>query len=134
MQRRDIGRLILGGRSAMQRPVVRDDGGAWGRIAGVSASRRPRLHEHMKLVSRSRRTGNVRWRAPRFCDNASGPAAANVKRITRVLPQPRYCSAQPVVGCRGSTTMTTRRLMYWWFRVVMSGRFLDRFLCLPRAH
>jgi len=23
--------------------------------------------------------------------------------------------------------------MYWWFRFVLSGRFLDRFLCLPRA-
>ncbi len=30
--------------------------------------------------------------------------------------------------------MTTRRLMYWWFRLVLSGRFLDRFLSLPRAH
>jgi hypothetical protein len=30
--------------------------------------------------------------------------------------------------------MTTRRMIYWWFRVVMSGRFLERFLCLPRAH
>jgi hypothetical protein len=30
--------------------------------------------------------------------------------------------------------MTMRRMMFWWFRVVMSGRFLDRFLCLPRAH
>jgi len=27
--------------------------------------------------------------------------------------------------------MTTRRLIYWWFRIVMSGRFLDRFLCMP---
>jgi len=63
-----------------------------------------------------------------------GLAAANVKRITRALSQLRYGSAQPVVGCRGRTTMTTRRMIYWWFRVVMSGRFLDRFLCLPRAH
>jgi len=30
--------------------------------------------------------------------------------------------------------MSTRRLMAWWFWVVMSGRFLDRFLCLPRVH
>jgi hypothetical protein len=28
--------------------------------------------------------------------------------------------------------MTTRRLLAWWFRFVLSGRFLDRFLCLPR--
>ena len=29
--------------------------------------------------------------------------------------------------------MTTRRVMFWWFRFVLSGRFLDRFLCLPRV-
>src|SRR4051794_5000043 len=25
-------------------------------------------------------------------------------------------------------TMTTRRLVYWWFRIVISGRFLEKFL------
>jgi hypothetical protein len=30
------------------------------------------------------------------------------------------------------TAMSMRRMMHWWFRFVMSGRFLDRFLCLPR--
>jgi hypothetical protein len=29
--------------------------------------------------------------------------------------------------------MTTRRIIVWWFKVVVSGRFLDRFLYLPRA-
>ncbi|MDH6262864.1 hypothetical protein M2427_006814 [Bradyrhizobium sp. BR13661] len=29
--------------------------------------------------------------------------------------------------------MTTRRLIYWWFWIVMSGRFLDRFLYMPNA-
>ncbi len=29
--------------------------------------------------------------------------------------------------------MTTRRLAYWWFRFVISGRFLETFLDLPRA-
>jgi hypothetical protein len=29
--------------------------------------------------------------------------------------------------------MKMRRMMAWWFRVVLSGRFLDRFLCLPRV-
>ncbi|MEY9880938.1 hypothetical protein ABIA43_002472 [Bradyrhizobium sp. USDA 328] len=29
--------------------------------------------------------------------------------------------------------MTMRRMMYWWFRFVLSGRFFDRFLSLPRA-
>jgi hypothetical protein len=36
-------------------------------------------------------------------------------------------------GLLGIAAMTTRRLIYWWFRFVMSGRFLDRFLCLPHA-
>ena len=36
-------------------------------------------------------------------------------------------------GLSRITAMTTRRLMYWWFRFVLSGRFTDRFLCLPRA-
>jgi len=36
-------------------------------------------------------------------------------------------------GLSGITAMTTRRLIYWWFRCVMSGRFLDRFLCLPHV-
>jgi hypothetical protein len=36
-------------------------------------------------------------------------------------------------GLSRIATMTTRRMAYWWFRVVMSGRFLDRFLCLPRV-
>lgn len=29
--------------------------------------------------------------------------------------------------------MTTRRLAYWWFRFVLSGRFLATFLNLRRA-
>lgn len=29
--------------------------------------------------------------------------------------------------------MTTRRKLYWWLRVVLSGRFLDRFLALDDA-
>ena len=27
-------------------------------------------------------------------------------------------------------TMKTRRLIYWWFRFVVSGRFLEKFLNL----
>jgi hypothetical protein len=29
--------------------------------------------------------------------------------------------------------MTTRRLAYWWFKLVLSGRFLANFLGLPRT-
>jgi len=28
--------------------------------------------------------------------------------------------------------MKTRRLAYWWFRLVASGRFLEKFLKLAR--
>jgi len=49
----------------------------------------------------SRHARMRRFRSRRFCDNAAGPAGANVKRITRVLLHLRYCSAQPVVGWRG---------------------------------
>ena len=37
-------------------------------------------------------------------------------------------------GLSRIAAMTTRRMMSWWFRFVLSGRFLDRFLSLPRAH
>jgi hypothetical protein len=36
-------------------------------------------------------------------------------------------------GLLGITAMSMRRMIYWWFRFVMSGRFLDRFLCQPNA-
>ncbi len=29
--------------------------------------------------------------------------------------------------------MKTRRMAYWWFRFVVSGRFLEKFLNLRRA-
>jgi hypothetical protein len=29
--------------------------------------------------------------------------------------------------------MNTRRLAYWWFRFVVSGRFLEKFLTLRRS-
>jgi hypothetical protein len=29
--------------------------------------------------------------------------------------------------------MTTRRMAYWWFRFVVSGRFLEKFLKLGKA-
>ena len=36
-------------------------------------------------------------------------------------------------GLSGIAAMSMRRMIYWWFRLVMSGRFLDRFLTLPHA-
>jgi hypothetical protein len=36
-------------------------------------------------------------------------------------------------GLSRTTAMSMRRMMSWWFRFVLSGRFFDRFLSLPRA-
>ncbi|WP_164938243.1 hypothetical protein [Bradyrhizobium guangzhouense] len=36
-------------------------------------------------------------------------------------------------GLSGIAAMSMRRMIYWWFRFVMSGRFLDRFLTLPHT-
>jgi hypothetical protein len=45
----------------------------------------------------------------------------------------RYPFPQPGRPAVEDRKMTTRRVMFWWFRFVLSGRFLDRFLSLPRA-
>jgi hypothetical protein len=29
--------------------------------------------------------------------------------------------------------MSRRRMIYWWFRLVLSGRFLERFLTVQRV-
>jgi hypothetical protein len=66
---------------------------------------------------------------------------ASVKHLTRAPHLLRYCIAQlqqravqgPGDMMTGMVTdMTSRRMIVWWFKVVVSGRFLDRFLCLPR--
>jgi len=43
-----------------------------------------------------------RLRSRRFCDDARGRDGESVKQITCGLLHLRYCSRQPVVGCRGS--------------------------------
>jgi hypothetical protein len=64
-----------------------------------------------------------------------------VRRWARECEASHLCIAAPalLLGTAGGglsriAAMTTRRVMSWWFRFVLSGRFLDRFLCLPRAH
>jgi hypothetical protein len=37
------------------------------------------------------------------------------------------------MGCVRIAAMTMRRMMTWWFWFVLSGRFIDRFLSLPRV-
>jgi hypothetical protein len=56
-----------------------------------------------------------------------------VKHFTPGTLLLRYWSREAGGGLSGITAMTTRRLIYWWFWIVMSGRFLDRFLCMPNA-
>jgi hypothetical protein len=36
-------------------------------------------------------------------------------------------------GLSGIAAMSMRRMIYWWFRCVMSGRFLNRFLTLQNT-
>jgi hypothetical protein len=81
---------------------------------------------------------------------ACDPVFVIVKHLTRARLALRYCLLQlqqravkdpreipretprPIMTGM-MTEMTTRRMITWWFWVVVSGRFLDRFLCLPRA-
>jgi hypothetical protein len=41
--------------------------------------------------------------------------------------------SQPMVQFGAIHEMTTRRMAYWWFRFVVSGRFLEKFLKLSKA-
>jgi len=56
----------------------------------------------------------------------------NVKQVTAARHLWRY-------GWRGGAfededeTMKTRRMAYWWFRFVLSGRFFEKFFNLRRA-
>jgi len=55
-----------------------------------------------------------------------------VKQVTPARRLWRY-------GSRGGAyqdedeTMKTRRMAYWWFRFVLSGRFFEKFFNLRRA-
>jgi len=41
---------------------------------------------------------------------------------------------RPLAGLNDEDgNMKTRRMAYWWFRFVVSGRFLEKFMKLPRA-
>jgi hypothetical protein len=56
----------------------------------------------------------------------------NVKQVTPARHLWRY-------GWHGGAfqdedgTMNTRRMAYWWFRLVLSGRFFEKFFNLRRA-
>src|SRR4051794_27032336 len=77
-------------------------------------------HVPASLVTVLRQCGRLRWRQ---CE-------AHHKQIAAAALLLRAAGG----GLSRIAAMTTRRIMYWWFRFVLSGRFLDRFLCLPRAH
>jgi hypothetical protein len=58
----------------------------------------------------------------------------SVKHVIRILRCTRYPVAthQPGYSIARVESMSTRRKIYWWFRFVLSGRFLETFLNLRR--
>lgn len=64
-------------------------------------------------------------RAPRFLDECEA-------RHTRVPDSALITACGAISGSR-MELMNTRRLAYWWFRFVASGRFLEKFLTLRRS-
>jgi len=53
-------------------------------------------------------------------------------RHTRVPVSALITACGAISGSR-MDLMNTRRLAYWWFRFVASGRFLEKFLTLRRS-
>jgi len=67
-------------------------------------------------------------------------ASGRPPRPAAIAPKPgvkQFAARRPVSGvfwCGGEADgMNTRRMLSWWFRVVLSGRFLERFLYVQRA-
>jgi hypothetical protein len=69
---------------------------------------------------------------PAVADHKSRRGAKCETSHTRL---PELALSRRAWGRFGSGTghMRTRRLAYWWFRVVASGRFLQKFLKLRRS-
>ena len=55
---------------------------------------------------------------------------SNVKHITCFPHRTRYSRAGPSYSMPRAGSMTTRRKIIWWFKFVISGRFLETFLNL----
>jgi len=56
-----------------------------------------------------------------------------VKQVTRFVRVRRYRRVAPGMIERSKAgKMKTRRVVYWWFRFVLSGRFMATFLNLRR--
>jgi ferric-dicitrate binding protein FerR (iron transport regulator) len=78
------------------------------RCAHFAASRVTVLRHHVRLQPRKCEAHHMRIAAPALLLRAAGGGLSRI------------------------AAMSMRRVMYWWFRFVLSGRFMDRFLCLPR--
>src|ERR1700730_13750356 len=52
----------------------------------------------------------------------------NVKHVTPGRRVRRYPSSGRGLLALRTGHMTTRRMVYWWFRFVVSGRFIETFL------
>ncbi|MBV9562252.1 MAG: hypothetical protein JOY90_17675 [Bradyrhizobium sp.] len=105
------------------------------RIAEVVSSRFTRPIAVTLRCAPARRQGSVDG----VCDIGKGhspPAVSaplNVKRVTHHWRDKRYRSAGWAPRGAKAETMSTRRMAYWWFRFVISGRFLATFLDVQPA-
>src|ERR1700722_96475 len=57
----------------------------------------------------------------------------NAKHVTSGRRGRRYPSSGRGLLALRTGHMTTRRMVYWWFRFVVSGRFIETFLNSRRA-
>ncbi|WP_440636480.1 hypothetical protein ACSHT2_21900 [Bradyrhizobium sp. PUT101] len=97
-----------------------------------SSCRAPERQPHWKNPS-SRHARISRFRAWWFCDNGIRAGGGECEVHHMHIAAPALLLRAAGGGLSRTTAMTMRRMMSWWFRFVVSGRFFDRFLSLPRA-
>lgn len=97
-----------------------------------SSRRTPERQPHWKNPS-SRHARISRFRAWWFCDDGIRAGGGKCEVHHMHIAAPALLLRAAGGGLSRTTAMTMRRMMSWWFRFVVSGRFFDRFLSLPRA-
>jgi hypothetical protein len=84
----------------------------------------PRLQEEAETFEGVVRTDRVDWRASisagiAICEANHMPSSAQALLVGQSAAR--------------AAPMKTRRMMYWWFRFVVSGRFIETFFNLRRV-
>jgi hypothetical protein len=72
----------------------------------------------------------IDWKMLTLPPRVSRPVVKQVIRARRSLRQSAVTRGHPQLARIES--MKARRMAYWWFRFVVSGRFLEKFLKLRR--